>query len=117
VTIASRTPEGEPQRCPVCDKVSRLEPSFPGGDSCCPTCGHLLLLARDRVIDALGRVPEEFSLSTSLADTTLDSIEFVELVMELEEEFEVDISDADAEKIQTVGDFLRYLRRKGRGPE
>ena len=117
MTIASRTPEGEPLGCPVCGKVDRLEPSFPGGDACCPTCGHLLLLVRDRVGKAPGAFLEKFSLSTSLADTTLDSIDFVELVMELEEEFDIDVSDAAAEKIKTVGDLLRYLRRKGRWPE
>jgi acyl carrier protein len=117
VTIASRTPEGEPQRCPVCDNVSRLEPSFPGGDACCPTCGHLLLVVRDRVSDALGKILEKFSLSTSLSDAALDSMDIVELVMELEEKFEIDVTDAAAERINTVGDLLRYLRRKGQWPE
>jgi len=117
MTIASRTPEGEPQRCPVCDNVTRLEPSFPGGDACCPTCGSLMLLVRDRVSDALGMLVEKFSLSTSLDETTLVSLDVVELVMELEEEFEIEISEAAAEEIKTVGDLLRYLRRKGNLPE
>lgn len=39
---ASRTPEGEPNRCPVCGKEVRLEPSRPPGDAPCPNCGHLL---------------------------------------------------------------------------
>ena len=41
--ISSRTPEGEPNRCPVCGKTVRLEPSEPFGDAPCPHCGHLLM--------------------------------------------------------------------------
>jgi hypothetical protein len=39
---ASRTPEGEPNCCPICGKEVRLEPSQPPGDAPCPNCGHLL---------------------------------------------------------------------------
>ena len=39
---SSRTPEGQPHRCPVCHQEVRVEPSFPPGDAPCPNCGHLL---------------------------------------------------------------------------
>lgn len=39
---SSRTPEGEPNRCPVCGKRLRIEPSRPPGDAPCPHCGHLI---------------------------------------------------------------------------
>lgn len=39
---SSRTPEGQPNRCPVCGKDARVEPSIPPGDAPCPHCGHLL---------------------------------------------------------------------------
>jgi hypothetical protein len=42
---SSRTPEGQPNRCPVCGKSVRLEPSNPPGDAPCPHCGHLLWFA------------------------------------------------------------------------
>ena len=42
---ASRTPEGKPNRCPICGKEVRLEPSRPPGDAPCPHCGHLLWFA------------------------------------------------------------------------
>jgi hypothetical protein len=45
VNPASRTPEGEPNRCPICGKEVRLEPSRPPGDAPCPNCGHLLWFA------------------------------------------------------------------------
>jgi hypothetical protein len=39
---ASRTPEGQPNHCPVCGKPVRIEPSQPTCDAPCPWCGHLL---------------------------------------------------------------------------
>ncbi len=40
--ISSRTPEGEPARCPICGVLDAIEPSLLGGDAPCPSCGHLL---------------------------------------------------------------------------
>lgn len=40
--IASRTPEGTPNRCPVCGNEVKIEPSVPAGDAPCPHCGTLL---------------------------------------------------------------------------
>ena len=39
---SSRTPEGQPNHCPVCGKDLRIDPSRPPGDAPCPHCGHLL---------------------------------------------------------------------------
>lgn len=46
-------------------------------------------------------------------DLKADSLDVVELVMALEDEFNVDIPDEDAEKIKTVGDAVRYLEEHG----
>ena len=48
-------------------------------------------------------------------DLSADSLDTVELVMALEDEFNVEIPEEDAEKIQTVGDAVRYLEEKGIG--
>jgi acyl carrier protein len=45
-------------------------------------------------------------------DLEADSLDLVELIMSLEEEFDVEIPDTDAEKIVTVGDALNYLRER-----
>ena len=47
MTISSRTPEGEPAICPICDTAFTAEPSYPGGDAPCPSCGHLVWFERD----------------------------------------------------------------------
>jgi predicted RNA-binding Zn-ribbon protein involved in translation (DUF1610 family) len=45
--ISSRTPEGDPNRCTVCGKALRIEPSLDTRDAPCPHCGHLLWFESD----------------------------------------------------------------------
>ncbi len=53
---------------------------------------------------------DEVTMEASFTkDLGADSLDTVELVMALEEEFGIEISDEDAEKIQTVGDVSRYI--------
>ncbi|WP_280769021.1 acyl carrier protein [Salipaludibacillus daqingensis] len=49
--------------------------------------------------------------ATFKEDLGADSLDVVELVMELEDEFDLEISDEDAEKIATVGDVIEYIER------
>jgi anti-anti-sigma factor len=49
MVIASRTPEGTPNRCPVCGTRLKIEPSDPAGDAPCPRCGHLLWFTWEEV--------------------------------------------------------------------
>lgn len=57
MNVSSRTPEGEPNLCPVCGKAARLEPSDPPGDAACPHCGHLLWFHAPYVLDAELELP------------------------------------------------------------
>lgn len=50
-----------------------------------------------------------------IKDMGADSLDTVELIMEFEKEFGITIEDSDAEKIQTVGDVIAYLKEKGVG--
>ena len=47
-----------------------------------------------------------------VADLGADSLDTVELVMAFEEEFNVEVPDEDAEKLQTVGDVVKYIEEK-----
>lgn len=72
---------------------------------------------KDRVIkitcDQLGTTPDKVNEQTSFVnDLGADSLDTVELVMSFEDEFEISIPDEDAEKIQTVGDAVRYVEDK-----
>ncbi|MCB0413250.1 MAG: acyl carrier protein [Bdellovibrionales bacterium] len=47
-------------------------------------------------------------------DLGADSLDIVELVMAMEEEFDLEIPDEDAEKLRTVQDVMNYLKEKGK---
>ncbi|HWL11989.1 MAG TPA: acyl carrier protein [Ureibacillus sp.] len=65
------------------------------------------------VIDRLGVDESEVKVEASFReDLGADSLDVVELVMELEDEFDMEISDEDAEKIATVGDAISYIEAK-----
>lgn len=65
------------------------------------------------IVEQLGVKPEEVVPEASFVDDLgADSLDTVELVMALEEEFGIEIPDEDAEKIQTVGDAIRYIDQK-----
>ncbi|MFC5649044.1 acyl carrier protein [Paenibacillus solisilvae] len=62
------------------------------------------------VVDRLGVDESEVSLEASFKeDLGADSLDVVELVMELEDEFDMEISDEDAEKITSVGEVVNYI--------
>ena len=107
--ISSRTPEGSPTSCPLCGASVIVEPSLFFGDATCPLCGQILWFVqspkstrifasqdssaiRDGIIDRISRqlgvatseVPDNLKL---LYDQGVDSLDLVELVMELEDEF------------------------------
>lgn len=65
------------------------------------------------IVEQLGVKPEEVIPEASFVDDLgADSLDTVELVMALEEEFGIEIPDEDAEKIQTVGDAIKYIGEK-----
>ena len=65
------------------------------------------------IVDRLGVDESEVKLEASFReDLGADSLDVVELVMELEDEFDMEISDEDAEKISTIGDAIAYIESK-----
>jgi acyl carrier protein len=65
------------------------------------------------VCENLGVNKEQVTRSTSfIEDVGADSLDIVELVMELEEEFEITIPDDQAEKIKTVGEAIDYIEKE-----
>ncbi|MDX8045021.1 acyl carrier protein [Gracilibacillus sp. S3-1-1] len=62
------------------------------------------------VVDRLDVDEDKVTLEASFKeDLEADSLDVVELVMELEDEFDMEIADEDAEKIATVGDAVTYI--------
>ena len=64
------------------------------------------LLAEQLEVDA-----EEMSLDTKIAeDLGADSLDVVELLMSIEDEFEVEIPDEEIENLKTIGDVVEYIK-------
>jgi acyl carrier protein len=65
------------------------------------------------IAEQLGVKQEEVTEDASFVnDLGADSLDTVELVMALEEEFGIEIPDEDAEKITTVGEAIKYIEEK-----
>jgi acyl carrier protein len=117
----------------VCHGRICIEPSEPTGDAPCPICGTLLWFIRtaegtrfresreiepirERLIrslcENLGVNPAGITDMTSFRDDwEADSLAVVELIMMLEEEFEITIPEDEAEKIRTIGEAIDCIER------
>lgn len=65
------------------------------------------IIAKELEVDVKQLTPE----ARFIEDLGADSLDIVELVMALEEEFGLDIPDEDADKLKTVGDAMNYLKQ------
>jgi acyl carrier protein len=70
---------------------------------------------KDIIVEQLGVNPEQVTPQASfIEDLGADSLDIVELVMAFEEEFSVEVPDEDAEKLQTVGDVINYIKERAK---
>ncbi|MBD8048881.1 MAG: acyl carrier protein [Clostridium argentinense] len=68
---------------------------------------------RERIAEQLSIEEDEIKMESSFIDDLgADSLDIVELIMALEEEFDIEIPDEDAEKISTVGDVVEYIKAR-----
>jgi len=68
---------------------------------------------KEIIVDKLGVDMSEVNEEAHFVnDLGADSLDTVELIMEFEKEFDISIPDEDAEKIQTVGDAIKYVEEK-----
>jgi len=67
---------------------------------------------KEIIVEQLGVDPEEVTMEASFVnDLGADSLDTVELVMALEEEFNMEIPDEEAEKLDTVGKAIDYINK------
>ena len=65
------------------------------------------------IVDQLGVEPSAVTMEASFReDLKADSLDLVELIMAMEEEFGAEVSDEDAQKIVSVGDAIRYVESR-----
>ena len=87
---------------------ARAAHQYPEGD---PPMSTIEERVKKIVVEQLGVKEEEATNNASFVDDLgADSLDTVELVMALEEEFEIDIPDEEAEKIVTFQDVLNYIK-------
>jgi len=68
---------------------------------------------KDIIVDELGVNAEDVKLTASLSDDLgADSLDAVELIMAIEEEFDIEIPDEIASEMKTVKDIVSYLEKK-----
>ncbi len=68
------------------------------------------------IVEQLGVSAEEIIPEASFIDDLgADSLDIVELVMAMEEAFDLEIPDEDAERIQTIGDAMTYVKERTQG--
>lgn len=66
---------------------------------------------KEIIVEQLGVAENTVTMEASFIDDLgADSLDIVELIMALEEEFDLEIPDADAEKVVTVGDVVDYIK-------
>lgn len=71
----------------------------------------ILEKVKEVIIEQLAVEEDAIKLETSFIDDLgADSLDIVELIMALEEEFDLQIPDSEAEKITTVGDVVEYIK-------
>ena len=74
---------------------------------------EILAKIKDIVVEELGVAPEKVTEDARfIEDLGADSIGVMELVMKMEEEFDLKIPDEDIEKLRTVGDVIDYILEK-----
>jgi len=70
---------------------------------------------KDIIVEQLGVKPEQVVPTAKfIEDLGADSLDTVELVMALEEEFGIEVPDEQAEKLQSVGDVLKYVEENAK---
>ncbi|MBY0314964.1 MAG: acyl carrier protein [Bdellovibrionales bacterium] len=70
---------------------------------------------KEVIVEQLGVDAERVKSEASFIDDLgADSLDIVELVMAMEEEFNIEIPDEEAEKLKTVNDVVSYLKTKGK---
>ena len=68
---------------------------------------------REIIVEQLGVDETAVTLETSLMkDLEADSLDAVEIIMAIEDEFEIEVPDEEAEKFQNVGDIVKYVEEK-----
>ena len=92
-------------------KIKHTEENLRGGELIKMSSEEVFEKVKGIIVEQLGVTEDAVTMEASFIDDLgADSLDIVELVMALEEEFDIEIPDADAEKVVTVGDVVDYIK-------
>lgn len=92
-------------------KIKHTEENLRGGELIKMSSEEVFEKVKGIIVEQLGVTEDTVTMEASFIDDLgADSLDIVELVMALEEEFDIEIPDADAEKVVTVGDVVEYIK-------
>ena len=84
---------------------------FKGGELIVMSSEEVFEKVKGIIVEQLGVAETAVTMEASFIDDLgADSLDIVELIMALEEEFDIEIPDADAEKVVSVGDVVDYIK-------
>ncbi len=106
--ISSRTPEGQPNHCPVCGSDLRIEPSDPPGDAPCPRCGHLLWFTLDDFGDVPVLTPTGNRLESEMLARLFDSV-----TLRPEMRLVLDLGNVQYFSSDTLGMLINFKNKVG----
>ncbi|MDO4177045.1 MAG: acyl carrier protein [Bacillota bacterium] len=67
---------------------------------------------KEMIVEQLGVSADEIQMDTNLMkDLEADSLDAVEIIMAIEDEYDIEIPDEDAEKFQTINDMVNYVEK------
>lgn len=128
--ISPRAPHGVSDQCPLCRSAVTSDPSTADGALPCPKCGGQLWLlhtsagmryheadavgpVRERVVDVIERkfavTRDKLTGSVTFQDLGADSLDVAEVIMELEQEFELTIDDEEVNHLRSINDLVDYI--------
>ena len=110
--MSGATSVAVPPRCPVCGRVGLLALVEPAGAALCARCGEVFLWIHAHLARQLRREKVMIQLKTQLKHLGLDSLDVVELVMDLEEQFGFSVPDDVAEGWITIEDLVRWIAQQ-----
>lgn len=73
-----------------------------------------LEIMRNAIKKELGRDFDDITVSTAFDDMAMDSLEVVQMVMAIEEAFDIEIDDDDVDSLKTIGDLVDYIEEKSK---
>ena len=100
--------------CAVCSELIGSAEDVHGTDPLCAKCEKLLQWFLNHYADVAFREPTWLNANTTFHELGVESLDYVDWLLEAQNQFDVIIPNHEAQKMRSVGDYLRHIRGKQR---